>query len=313
MEAARVSLTNAISGGIVLFLIVVTLVFAAITGRRRLRGGRGDWRGGARLGGFMLVCRVLWWAVTGHHTPDLQHEFTAFAIVTGLGLVQATFLFFLYLGVEPLVRKHTPELMIGWARVLQGRFHDPRVGRDVLVGAVFGCIGMLSFSLVNALPTWVPFHGQTPIAPHYGSLASVRLLLGTVLDLPGQIIVPAFAVFGAWFLLRLLFRRTLPAAIALAAFITLRALGGENPVLEVPDALLTGVMTAWLITRHGLLALIASWLVRSMFLITPLPFTSSSPYAFQALLCGVAVLALVGWAFRNSLGGRPVFAFTIDD
>jgi len=313
MEAARVSIGSMLSGGIVLLLITVTIVFASVIGRRRLVGGRGDWRGGARLGGFMLVCRMLHWAAVAHHTPELQHEFDGFAIAAGLGLVQAWFVFLLYLAVEPLVRRHTPELMIGWARVLQGRFRDARVGRDVLVGVVFGGVGMLALAVVNALPSWIAFHGQTPIPPNPAVLAGGRMLLGTLLNLPGEILIPAFAVFGSWFLLRLLFRHPLPAAIALAGFITLRALGGENPVLELPNAMIYGAMTAWLITRYGLLALIASWLARGLLQLTPLPFSSSSPYAFQAVFGIVVILALALWAFRTSLGGRPVFAFTLDD
>jgi serine/threonine-protein kinase len=313
MQVERASITNMLSGGIVLVIIIVTIVFATFVGRRRLVGRTGDWQGGARLGLFMLVCRMLQWVVTAHHTSNLSHEFDGFAIATGLGLVQAWFLFLLYVAVEPLVRKHTPELMIGWARVLQGRYRDPRVGRDVLAGAVFGGLGLLSLAVVNGIPTWVPFHGQTPIAPHYGALAGGRQWLGAVLNLPGEILVPGFALFGIWFLLRLLFRRSLPAAIALATIITMRSLGGENPVLEVPGALLTGVLMAWLITRYGLLALISSWLVSFLFRLAPLPFSTASPYAFQSIVCLLMLLLLVGWAFRTSLGGRPAFGFAIDD
>src|SRR5580765_1749069 len=244
MLADRPGLSNMLAGGVVLVFIIVSLVFAGVTGQRRLVAGRGDWRGGARLGGFMLVCRMLEWAVVAHHTPELEHEFDAFALATGLGLVQAFFLFFLYLGVEPLVRRYTPELMIGWARVLQGRFSDARVARDVLVGVVFGSVALLGFGLVNALPSWLPFHGQTPIPPNFAALDGGRLLLGALLDLPGQIVVPAFAVFGGWFLLRMLLRHTPPASIALAVLLTMRALGAENPVLEMPNALLSGVLTA---------------------------------------------------------------------
>jgi serine/threonine-protein kinase len=313
MLAERPGLSNVLSGGVVLMLVVVSLVFAIVTGQRRLLGGHGDWRGGARLGGFMLVCRVLEWAVVAHHTSQLQREFDAFALATGLGLVQACFLFFLYLGVEPLVRRFTPELMIGWARVLKRRFGDARVGRDVLVGVVLGSIALFTLGLVNALPSWVPFHGQTPIPPSYAALGGGRMLLGALLDMPSQLVVPAFAVFGVWFLLRLLFRHALPASIALALLLTMSALGAENPVLEMPNALLSGALTAWLLARYGLLALVASWLMRGLFTMTPLPFSFAAPYAFQSSVGLLLIVLLVGWAFRTSLGGRPVFAFSLDD
>src|SRR5262249_26017434 len=140
-----------VSGGLILLLIMVSIVFGAVVGRQRLAGGRGDWTGGSRLGPFMLLSRMLLWGGLAHPTGAVQRAFDSLATATGLGFVQALFLFFLYIAVEPLVRKHTPELLIGWARVLQGRFRDPRVARDVLVGAVLGGAGLLSIGIVNAL------------------------------------------------------------------------------------------------------------------------------------------------------------------
>src|SRR5262249_12497975 len=64
---------------------------------------------------------------------------------------------------------------------------------------------------------------------------------------------------------------------------------------EVPGALFTGALTAWVIARYGLLGLIASWLVRLLLQITPLPVAATSPYAFQTILCLAALLVLVAW------------------
>ena len=98
-----------------------------------------------------------------------------------------------------------------------------------------------------------------------------------------------------------------------ATLIATRALGAENPVLEMPNALLSGALTAWLLTRYGLLALIASWLVRGLFVLTPLPFSFTAPYTFQSTMGLLLLMLLVCWAFRTSLGGRPVFALSLDD
>jgi hypothetical protein len=116
-----------------------------------------------------------------------------------------------------------------------------------------------------------------------------------------------------WFILRLLLRRPLWAAIGLAVVMTLLSLGAENRVLEVPGALIAGALTAWVIVRFGLLALIATWLVRAMLLTTPLPFTPTSPYAFQAVLCLVLLLVLISMSFRVSLGGRPALSLSLDE
>src|SRR5262249_26130296 len=156
-----------------------------------------------------------------------------------------------------------------------------------------------------------PFLHQTTIPPNTDVLIGGRAMFGQLLALPTDALVPTFSLFGLWFLLRLVLRRPLPAALGLAVVLTLLSLGAENPLLEVPGALFPGALTAWVIARYGLLGLIASWLVRLLLQITPLPVAATSPYAFQTILCLAALLVLVAWAFRVSLGGRPVFA--LDD
>jgi hypothetical protein len=261
----------------------------------------------------MIIARLLRWAVYAHHNLDLGDELDSFAFSTAFGILQAFVVFFLYLAVEPQVRRRTPELLIGWARVLQEKFTDPRVGRDVLVGALFGTASVLVLYVVNALPTWIPFHAQTPIPPNTDALHGGRVLLGALFSLPTDILVPAFTLFGLWFLLRLLFRRALPAAIGLAVIMTLLALGAENQVLELPGALLQGVLVAWVISRHGLLAIVSMWLMRALLLITPLPFSPTAPYAFQTVLCLGLIVVLIVLSFRASLGGRPALSLSLDE
>src|SRR5262249_47941580 len=153
--------------------------------------------------------------VYSHHNLDPGSEFNLFSIAVSVGLLQAFIVFFLYLAVEPQVRRRTPELLIGWARVLEGRFRDPRVGRDVLVGAVFGAATARVLSVVNAMPTWIPFLHQTTIPPSMDTLIGGRAMFGQLLALPTDALVPTFSLFGVWFLLRLLLRRPLPAAFGL--------------------------------------------------------------------------------------------------
>jgi protein kinase-like protein len=313
METSRIVNQNPIAAVAVTLLGILMMVFGMATARGRLEGGRSDWRGGLRLAGVMVVLRLVRWAVYAHHTLDLGKEFDSFVIATSFGLLQAFIVFFLYLAVEPQVRRRTPELLIGWARVLQGKFADPRVGRDVLVGSLFGAAAVLVIFVVNALPAWLPFHAQTPVPPLMDAIQGGRVLLGAFLGMPSDVLVPAFSLFGLWFLLRMLLRRPLPAAIGLAVIMTLLALGAENQVLELPGALLQGVLMAWVIARFGPLALFASWIVRQLLIATPLPFAPTAPYAFQTVLCLGLLVVIIGMSFRVSLGGRPAFSLSLDE
>ena len=43
-----------------------------------------------------------------------------------------------YLGLEPYVRRFSPDSLIGWTRLVAGSWRDPRVGRDVMIGVAAG-------------------------------------------------------------------------------------------------------------------------------------------------------------------------------
>jgi serine/threonine-protein kinase len=53
-------------------------------------------------------------------------------------LVAAAILFLVYLALEPAVRARWPHSIVTWNRVLAGRWRDPQVASDVLIGAAVG-------------------------------------------------------------------------------------------------------------------------------------------------------------------------------
>ena len=48
------------------------------------------------------------------------------------GILTAVF----YIGLEPALRRRWPHRIVAWTRLLDGRFRDPLVGRELLAGAV---------------------------------------------------------------------------------------------------------------------------------------------------------------------------------
>src|SRR6185295_18041354 len=126
------------------------------------------------------------------------------------------------------MRRHLPELLIGWARVLEGRPRDPRVGRDLLIGGMLGACMAFSIHFANAAPAWINLPGQTTVFPNYDALAGGRLLLSYLIRAPIDTVGPALFFFGLYLILRLLTRKPWVAAVILGAVTTLVGLGGEN-------------------------------------------------------------------------------------
>ena len=289
--------TAAVAG---LLLITAGVFFA----RRNLKLGRGDRRGGMRLAGFILWTRMLSWAAGAHHVSDLPAEFELYLLGFARALSFAAFAALLYLALEPYVRRRMPELLIGWTRLLDGRWRDPRVGRDVLVGALAGSIMALGLHVTNALPAWIPFPGQTTLFPNYDAVYGGRRLVSFLLAMPVNVLLPSMFLFCALFVLRVVLRRPALTVTGLMLLATLLSLGGENVTLETPDAAIAGVLTGLLAARFGLLALVAGELFRLTLTLMPLPLGADLPYAASSAAILLVLLALAGYAFRISLGSR---------
>jgi hypothetical protein len=286
---------------------LVSLIGGVILTRHNLKLGRGDRRGAFRLGQFVLAIALLSWLIGGHHVLSVNEELTLFARAFSIGLLTTAIAAVLYLAIEPYVRRTLPDLMIGWARLLEGRFRDPRVGRDVLVGAVVGAAMALGFQLANALPTWIPILGQTTVPPELRMVEGGRHLVSAMLDRVTISLFQGLPLFCLGFVLRIVFRRSRATLIALIVIATLSGLGGENWVLETPFAVANGIMTGIVVARFGLLTTISMWLFRSLLSSLPLPLDFSAPYATSTLIVLVVVVALAFTAFRFSLGSRPLF------
>lgn len=311
METTPVSMSRRIAGGTIGFSIAVVLVFALVLARRNLKRGRGDRRGALRLAIFVFGCESLAWAAGAHHVLDLPGEMSLILEALARALVSGALSGLLYMAVEPYARARMPELLIGWARLLEGRFRDPRVGRDILVGALVGGLMAVCLHVTNALPTWIPIEGQTTVFARTDILHGGRRLLSSLLGLPTEALGPGMTMFGLLLVLRLALRRPALAMAGLMVIMTLSNLGGENFALETPGALVIGLMAGFTIARFGLLTSVTIFLVCLGLAFVALPLSSS--YAASSMILVVLFLALAAYAFRISIGPRPLFSVALED
>jgi hypothetical protein len=297
--------TRAITALVVLFLAFS----AAFLARRNLRQGRGDRKGAFRMARFIFVAALLSWVVTAHHVGGLGHwVMKGFLEAVAQALFYSGFLWLLYIALEPYFRRRLPELMIGWARLMEGRVRDPRVGRDILIGAIAGvCLALLRH-VMNALPTWFAFQGQTTMPLNFGGFE--QIILTNPLEYLVTIHIPAigtaFVPICLYFVFRLVLRKPALAATALLVVETLLNMGRENIRLELPAAFLTAAVIVWVVTRFGLLAAISMRYFQLVLFAVPPSFDFAEWYAAFSMPGLLLLLLLAGYAFRISIGEQRI-------
>jgi len=297
------------SQAIVLALVLAVLVGAVFLARSNLRLGRGDRRGAFRLAVFVLVILALAWGIDAHHLPNSQ-EFGLFVIITGLALFFAAFVWLLYIGLEPFVRRRWPNAIISWNRVLAGQFRDPLVGRNVLMGVALGVAGACLFYILRHFAEgWFGRLPPQPIMTSLEPLLGARGMIAQLLEIIPIDLGLTLAFIFLFVLLRLLLRKDWVAAMVWVLILTATfALPqGYLPVDAVVNAVFWGI-TIFILMRFGLFCLIVLFTTYDVLHYFVHSIQLSHWYAAPTILGVLFVLALAVYGFRVSLAGRPVFS-----
>lgn len=154
-------------------VVMGAFAFGVIVAWRNVKQGRGDRRGALRLGLALFMPLLAASLLLTHAPASLPEAWSRFAGNAGVVLFVSMLATALYLALEPVVRRCRPGALVAWSRLVAGRWRDPLVGRDVLVGMAFGAGWMLIDRLPYLLP---PLFGAGTPAPGLGSLEP---LLGT--------------------------------------------------------------------------------------------------------------------------------------
>src|SRR5262249_45591154 len=122
----------------------------------------------------------------------------------------------LYIALEPYVRRTWPTTLISWSRVIDGRFRDRRVARDVLVG--LAATGFLDgFEPLLALVTPVPPRGL--IDGFWIAAGGVREAVGAAISEVTAMIALALVLTMLVCLVRMVVRRDWIVTVAFAAVV----------------------------------------------------------------------------------------------
>ncbi|NNE44223.1 MAG: hypothetical protein HKN12_08430 [Gemmatimonadetes bacterium] len=296
---------------ILFFLLVVTGVLALVVFLviRNLKLGRGDLSGARRLAlSFFLISTAVW-ILIAHHLQHFNHELNKFLDGLAPSLMVGALTWTFYLALEPYARKTWPSLLLGWSRLITGRYRDPLVGRDILVGGVF----FLFYVAVDAGGVVAHQLLEKPL----GSPSNVRweTFIGAkyaVSWIQGWFINSAFYAFFVLVLLmilRIVLRRQWAATVVFAALIALfmgfsSSSGGGFLNIGAAKGLLLGVAWAVVLVRFGLVTFVVGLYFRQLvdsFPMTLDPGVWWSPTSFMAI---AAILLVTGFGLYTALSGR---------
>ncbi len=295
--------------GLLVFEVVLLLclVGGAFVARRNVLAGRGDRRGALRLGPAMFFAQAAMWVLGGHHVKN-SYEGWLFILGFSNAVAMGMGFWVLYLALEPFARRRWPEMLISWTRALSGRWRDPLVGRDILIGAAVGAaVGLILGPARVLLPMRLGIPGPPPHIFDYAAPVNLGRAVAWLLS---SGVLSTFWVLGIVFLLILLrgvVRHGWLAGLVVTLIFAATFIGSPAPAVTLPLAALSmGILVA-VTVRFGVLPAIV---VETCRRILGYSIYSSDPssWTFYAGMIAVSgTLALAWWATRTSLAGRPLF------
>jgi serine/threonine-protein kinase len=219
--------------------------------------------------------------------------------------------------MEPYVRRIWPRLLVAWVRLMSGRWRDPLVGREVLVGLSLGMVIYLGSSATDGIAQWLGLANFAPIPHNYALVGVSGLALQLYALCITMVAGPLLVMFELVLLLvfRMLTGRTWLALLIVVALLTVGSrtwyfgvqYAGATPIpTTVIWALVHAVVIAVCLLRFGLVCAISAhvgsnlvgWMIGTLDL--------RDWYADPMLVVLAVLGALVAYGVWVALEGRPI-------
>lgn len=266
---------------------------------------RGDPRGAMKVAVFIGLIDLLTWVFANSRPGPpgivMVQFFQAFAFALLLGSLAWS----LYMGLEPYIRRRSPHRLVAWSRLLEGRFRDPLVGRDLLIGLCHGAIAVAAVCImqqifVESLDKFITSNAGVTM------LHSLRPVFDTISSYFVHCITGAMMFLILPLILQTILRSWLAATIVFWLFIA--AFVGSRGWDSLIFAAIVWAGSLLALYRYGVVAGAAAIFVVNLLGGSDPPANWSAWYATPGLVCTLAVAALAVFGFYVALGGRSIFA-----
>lgn len=287
------------------YVILAITAIASFFAWRNVRTKRAYLSGALVVGLFALVTHIVLAFDTTIPT-DANGFGNALFRVLALAVYTAARVFVCFLALEPFARRHWPGALISWTRLLDGRFRDPAVGREVLTGifaglAALGLIVAIGFGSERlGLRPWDAglWMGAEGISSPIQSLCQLFHAWGDTVMYAG--IGLALLVAS-----RSVFRRAWLGNVLWFALILAFTIDGQ---FDKPEPVAVGLAISagflWLTTRLGFLSAIAFFGIFGPASSQALTLRPRDWHFASGMLHLLVLAAIVAWSYRAAVGGR---------
>ena len=285
--------------GFVTVIMLIAVAGALVLAWRNIRLRRGDRQSALRVAAVMFGLEMLG-ALLVEFRLEGRGTFELVRRAVSYGLFFGAMAYVFYIALEPIVRRRWPSLLISWTRLVGGRWRDPMVGRDVLVGLAAG-------TLITTIPyiANIVLQKEQLQLSALDPLESVRSMLAHVLFSTSVSMGTGFMGVLILALLTMLLRRQKLAAGMFAVLVTaLFVIATAEEVGLIPFVLVIAGLISFVTLRYGLLAIIVEQLMWGLLVGVP---ALTAPWATPLIAIPFAIVALLAlWSFRTSLGGQSL-------
>jgi len=303
-------------GVLAAMVLTALLVGSGLLARRNVKAGRGDRAGAWRLAATVGVFITVRWLFNVHHLGDYAADQDAFLDAVAEALLPVAMVWLAYLGIEPWLRRHWPESLISWTRLLGGSFRDPLVGRDILLGITWG---LTTAALLGISVTVARHFTGDPLAPSFvgvGSLSTPAYVIAAFLGSVSNALMNGVLLGLLYVMLRRLLRFTVAAtcgtSLVLAVLIIPQGAANGGVPAVVAMAIFCLLMVIPLV-RFGLLPFTVSFWATQVVQSNALTTDLGAWYAPPTWIVGALMIGLALTAFVQSRAGAPLLGGLMEE
>ncbi len=282
--------------------LIVTAIFLAW---KNIRSGSGDRKGAFKISLAIFVLIFLGWFFSMNHVPSFFPELDRITLGFRGALYVSVLTCIMYLALEPIVRRHLPDLIVSWNRLLTGDWRDPLVGRDVLLGTL---LGIAHITLIYAgLSAERMVYGDFRLFFFVGALTSLRSWTSGILGTAGFGLPYGLMFICTLAVLFLLFRRRLFAGLVIFVLMTtVEILFFTQSWTYLPFTIAITTLMSLAIARLGLITMVFAQTVFVWLLSTLFTTNFSAWYSGNMLLTLAVIVSLLIYGFYTATAGQKL-------